>query len=352
MSPPTEEGASLACGDAAPQRRPRGPHPLSAFLRLVTDAVGNDRTRIAAVLAGLRAYQAHPYRRALPLPPAVAQIGSVRLLDYGGAGRPVVFVPSLVNPPSVLDLTDGNSLLRWLATRGLRPLLVDWGVPGTDERRLSVDGYVCERLLPLLAEVERPPVVGYCLGGTMALAAALHSPPVRLALIATPWRFAGYGAERARLTAAWGHIEPTAAPLGAVPMDLVQPLFWQLDPVATAAKYERFGRLPGDSDEARAFVALEDWANDGPPISLPVARQCFNDFFGADSPGSGAWRGDAAMLSCPVLNLVSTRDRIVPAAAAPAVGERVHIDAGHVGMIVGRSARALLWERLHDWLKA
>ena len=51
-------------------------------------------------------------------------------------------------------------------------------------------------------------------------------------------------------------------------------------------------------------------------------------------------------------NLVSTKDRIVPAAAAPDVGSRVDIDAGHVGMIVGSRARALLWERLRDWLKA
>ena len=314
--------------------------------------MGGDRARIAAVLAGVRAYQAHPYRRSLAAPAAVAQFGGVRLLDYGGSGRPVAFVPSLVNPPSVLDLAPDNSLLRWLGNEGLRVLLVDWGTPGPEERELSIDGYVDARLQPLLASLDRPAVVGYCLGGTMALAAAMRATPERLALIATPWRFEGYGKQRSTLTEAWRTMAPTAAPLGAVPMDLVQPLFWQLDPVGTAAKFERFGQLPIDSAEARAFVALEDWANDGPPLSLPVARQCFEDFFGADEPGSGAWRGDPQALGCPVLNLVSTKDRIVPAAAAPDVGTRVDIDAGHVGMIVGSRARALLWERLRDWLKA
>lgn len=314
--------------------------------------MGGDRTRIAAVLAGVRAYQAHPYRRTLAAPPAVARIGSVRLLDYGGSGRPVVFVPSLVNPPSVLDLAPGNSLLRWLSGEGVRVLLVDWGSPGPEERALSIDGYIDERLQPLLAGLDRPAVVGYCLGGTMALAAAMRVVPERLALIATPWRFEGYGEQRSTLTDAWRVIAPTATPLGAVPMDLVQPLFWQLDPAGTAAKFERFGQLAADSDEARAFVALEDWANDGPPLSLPVARQCFEDFFGADTPGAGDWRGDPSALDCPVLNLVSTKDRIVPAAAAADVGTRIDIDAGHVGMIVGSRARALLWERLRDWLKA
>ena len=304
------------------------------------------------MLAGVRAYQSHPYRRALEPPPTLAQIGSVRLLDYGGAGRPAVFVPSLVNPPSVLDLATDNSLLRWLSTQGVRPLLVDWGNPGAGELALSIDGYIDERLQPLLTSIERPAVVGYCLGGTMALGAALATPPERLALIATPWKFAGYGEQRLELAGGHQAMAAASAPLGAVPMELLQPMFWRLDPAGTAAKFERFGRLPADSDEAHSFVALEDWANDGPPLSLPVARQCFEDFYGADTPGTGQWRGNPATLPCPVLNLVSTRDRIVPAAAAPDVGDRLDIDAGHVGMIVGSRARALLWEPLRDWLRA
>ncbi len=306
---------------------------------------------MGAVLAGVRAYQVHPYRRALPPPPQLAQIGNVRLLDYGGSGPPAVFVPSLVNPPSVLDLAADNSLLRWLAGQDVRPLLVDWGSPGADERSLSIDGYVDARLRPLLAVVGDAAVVGYCLGGTMALAAALASPPRRLALIATPWKFSGYGAQGREMATAGSQIEAASTPLGAVPMDLIQPLFWRLDPAGTAAKFERFGRLPPDSEAARAFVALEDWANDGPPLTLPAARQCFGEFYGADTPGSGRWRGDARTLACPTLNLVSTRDRIVPAAAAPEVGARVDVDAGHVGMIVGSRARNLVWEPLRDWLK-
>lgn len=325
---------------------------MPAFLQVITEAVEGERSRIAAVLAGVRAYQSHPYRRSLMPPPTIAQIGSARLLDYGGDGPPAVFVPSLVNPPSVLDLALDNSLLRWLSGQGVRPLLIDWGSPGIGERTLSIDGYVDARLRPLLATVADATVVGYCLGGTMALAAALAQPPRRLTLIATPWNFSGYGAQRFEIAAAWEEMNAASTPLGAVPMDLIQPMFWRLDPRGTAAKFEGFARLPLDSDAARAFVALEDWANDGPPLSLPAARQCFADFYGADTPGSGTWRGDPRALRCPVLNLVSTRDRIVPAAAAPAVGERVDIDAGHVGMIVGSRARALLWKRLRDWLTA
>ncbi len=289
--------------------------------------------------------------------PSVASAGTARLLDYGGAGRPVVVVPSLINPPTVLDLAEGNSLLRWLAEHGLRPLLVDWGAPGTSEQGFAIDAYVTERLLPLIDTLGEPvTLAGYCLGGTMAMAAAALRPVKRLALIATPWRFSGYDeAQRATVASWWRTAAAQAAPLGIMPMDLVQPLFWGLDPRAASLKFAAFGRMEPDSASARAFVALEDWANDGPPLALPAARQCFEDFFERDLPGSGGWRVDGRRfdplaLAIPVANFISTRDRIVPAAVAASIGQAIQIDAGHVGMIVGSRAQPLLWDPLAAFL--
>ncbi len=326
---------------------------------MAMEVTGGDRDRMARVLAGVRAYQGHSYRRNLDQPPPVARVGAARLLDYGGSGQAVVFVPSLINPPTVLDLAPGNSMLRWLAQQGVRPLLVDWGRPRARERRLSVGGYVTERLLPLIETLgERPAVAGYCLGGTMALAAAAIEPPRKLALIAVPWRFAGYGDEgRASLGGYWRGLASAADSLGGLPMEMLQPMFWRLDPEGAVAKFERFGALDPSSAAADAFVALEDWANDGPPLGPAVARELFEDFYEADQPGSGKWAVDGQAIdpnaiACPVLNLVSTRDRIVPAAAATDIGRRVNIDAGHVGMIVGSRGRALVWEPLRDFLLA
>lgn len=290
-------------------------------------------------------------------PKAVARVGAVRLLDYGGAGKPAIFVPSLINPPTVLDLAEGNSMLRWLAQQGVRPLLVDWGAPGPRERRLSVAGYVAERLVPLIEGSDEPPaLVGYCLGGTMALAAAALLPPRRLALIATPWNFAGYeDARRAALVEYWLGLQPTAEALGSLPMSMIQPMFWRLDPETAVNKFAAFAAIDQSSPKANAFVALEDWANDGPPLSLPVARELFEALYERDTPGEGEWQVggrsiDPAALAMPILNLVSTKDRIVPADAAPNIGTRLDIDAGHVGMIVGSRARSQVWEPLRDFL--
>ena len=117
--------------------------------------------------------------------PALAE-AHARARDYGGEGRGA-FVPSLINPPNVLDMGD-RSLLRWLAGRGRRVLLLDWGWPGPERRAMSVAGHIEAILLPLMKDVGEPvDLVGYCLGGTMALAAAGPGSARSVAAIAAPW---------------------------------------------------------------------------------------------------------------------------------------------------------------------
>jgi polyhydroxyalkanoate synthase len=261
----------------------------------------------------------------------------------------------------VLDLAEGNSLLRWLAEQGVRPLLVDWGSPGAADRDLSIAGHVEKLLLPLIDAIGGPvTLAGYCLGGTMGVAAAALRPDVvrGVALLATPWRFAGFPDDaRQALARMWAQTQGAAEALGVLPMEVLQANFWQMEPARTVTKFERFASMDPDSAAARAFVILEDWANDGPPLTRGAARELLVDFFGADLPGTGAWQVGgraitASAIRCPVLDIVSTTDRIVPAATAIGCGERLTLDLGHVGMIVGGRARAQLWQPLARWLCA
>lgn len=336
----------------------QGPRPLPLFLELLRSETATSSDRRAAALKGLAAYQAA--RRPAPRPPkpAIAAAGRATLRDYGGHGRPVVFIPSLINPPMVLDLARGNSLLRWLARQGVRPMLVDWGTPGPEARGEDVTAHVERLLLPMLRTLRRPPVLaGYCLGGTMAIAAAAAMEVAGLVTIAAPWHFSGYGPALESMAALWDQAHPTCEALGVVPMEVLQAGFWQLDPKRTVAKFERFGRLRPRSAAASAFVALEDWANGGAPLAYAAGRQLFDDFLSADLPGRGRWevagrpvRPEA--LACPTLSFVSTTDRIVPPASAPRLGDVRELSIGHVGMIVGGRARASMWQPLADWLTA
>jgi polyhydroxyalkanoate synthase len=313
--------------------------------------------RLKAALEGLRKYQ-EAERPAPPAPmPAIGQAHGAALRDYsapGAAGPPALFVPSLINPPNILDMGE-RSLLRWLAGQGRRVLLLDWGWPGPDRRALSVAGHVEQVLLPLMELLGEPAdLVGYCLGGTMALAAAQPGDVRGVATIAAPWHFSGFPDEaRAELGKLWDGAQPTVEALGLLPMEVLQCAFWNLDPARTIAKFIAFAGLEGA--EARTFVMLEDWANDGPPLSEAAAREMFEGLFRDDLTGTGRWQvGGAAIdpesLAVPLLNIVSTTDRIVPAASAVRAGERLDLALGHVGMVVGSRAREMLWEPLAAWL--
>ncbi len=326
---------------------------MPLFLALVREVSDRDPELARDALAGLRAYESAE-RPAAPAPmPEVARVGGACLRDHGGDGPPAILIPSLIHPPRILDLDDQVSLAVAVARMGRRALLLDWGAASA-RAELSVAGHVEELLLPLLRTIEGPTaLIGYCLGGTMAIAAANLIPCDRVATLACPWNFSGYpDASRASLNDMWRHSRDAAQALGALPMEVLQAAFWSLDPQRTVRKFAEFGSLAPESAEARRFVALEDWANEGEPLPFPAARELIEDVFARDAPGGGEWRVGGPVVSdaidAPLLNLLAAKDLIAPPATAPS-GTAIAIASGHVGMVVG-SARKALHAALRDFL--
>lgn len=323
----------------------------------------------AALIAGIAAYRRHPWQRRTDEPPVLWAEGGTRLLDYGAPGtdgRAALFVPSLVNRSYILDLAPGRSMLRWLATQGVRPLLLDWGFPDDAARSFTLTDYVAGRLARALAALGPlpPPIIGYCMGGLLALAAAQLLPErvAALGLLATPWDFhAGDRATATMLAALLPVMEPVMATLGVLPTDGVQALFALADADGILARFRGFAGSDPDSERARTFVALEDWLSDGVPLAAAVARECLGSWYGDNAPARGAWRVtglaiDPAALRLPALVALPARDRIVPPASARPLATLIpgaatlHPAAGHVGMAAGSGAEAALWRPLRDWL--
>ena len=313
-------------------------------------AAAEDPELARAALDGLGIYERAERPPSRPALPEVARAGGAALRDHGGSGPAAILIPSLINPPSILDLDPQVSLASAVAGMGRRSLSIDWG-DASDRAQLDVSGHVEQLLLPLLRDIGEPAaLIGYCLGGTMAIAAANLVPTERVATLAAPWRFASYsGQGRDNLAAMWRDTRATAQSLGALPMEVLQAAFWSLDPKRTVAKFAMFAGFDPDSPEARRFVQLEDWANDGEPLPVAAARELFEDLFSADLPGMGRWtiggKAIAMPVGLPMLHVTAAHDRITPASASPP-GNAVELSTGHVGMIVG-SAR----ERLHEELR-
>src|SRR3954464_9066673 len=133
----------------------RAPRPLPLFLELVREVSAGDPELARAALAGLRAYERAARSSPPPARPEIERVRGAALRDHGGSGPPALLVPSLINPPRILDLDGEVSLTAAIARMGRRPLLLDWGK--ADERsNLSITGHIEELLLPLLREVGEP----------------------------------------------------------------------------------------------------------------------------------------------------------------------------------------------------
>ncbi len=336
------------------------------------------RKRMARLADGVLAYQRHDVHRTLVDPPAAWSEGNTRLLDYGMTNRAarrrgtraVLVVPSLINRWEVLDLTAEKSLLRAMAAQGLRPYLVDWGTPNDEERGFDTTAYVArlERALAFVAKRARraPAVLGYCMGGTLTVALAARKPRrvAGLALMAAPWDFHADRTGQAFLLSTGPLLAEVADKVGELPVDILQTLFWSLDPWLAVKKFGRFLGLDQGGDHAKEFVLLEDWLNGGAPLAGPTARECLVGWYGDNIPGSNKWvvggrRIVPSKIKVPALVMIPSGDRIVPPLSAAALADpkkglknatRIDLPLGHIGMVVSSRARDLCWTPLMEWL--
>ena len=332
--------------------------------------------RMDRFLAGVQTYRHHPAHRDFEEPEVIAEDGATRLLDFapfaeGASGKiPLLMVPSLVNRWQVLDISKERSLMRALARAGIRALLVDWGTPSGSELDYGATDYVLrlERLMDRtkalgFAQVH---VAGYCMGGNLALALALRrqKDTKSLTLLATPWDFHADRTGQALMMANLPFLAKLIEAAGQLSVDALQTLFYSLDPWLVIRKFMRFAQLDPTSAEAHDFVLLEDWLNDGAPVSGPMALDCLLGWYGNNTPAKGQWLVggqivDPTKLDVPSLVVVPGQDRIVPPASARALADsiagipnakRIDLALGHIGMMVSARSPQLLWQPLIEWL--
>ncbi len=320
---------------------------------------------------GVRAYHAHPYHRDLKDPKSIWAEGGSRLLDYAGRneGPVVLCIPSLINKSYILDLTKSRSLMRSLSKKGLRCFLLDWGDVGETEKSMGLEDYILGRLHHCVQEVHKQtgrPVtlLGYCMGGVLATAYSVMEPEhiERLALLATPWDFhAGHSSHMTVIRNARPQLQSVIDYADELPVDVIQSLFTAIDPYGILQKFADFSKLPADSVEARKFIAMEDWLNDGVPLAPRVAKETLFNWYIDNLPGRGIWELDGhyidpAEINCPTLLYIPQNDRIVVPESALALGSLIPnaetklVKSGHIGMVTGKNAIKNLYAPLAKWL--
>ncbi|MER2519548.1 MAG: alpha/beta fold hydrolase [Bdellovibrionales bacterium] len=331
------------------------------------------------VIKGIRLYRDHPAKRSLPDAPAIWRAGTTTLRDYNPSAKnaPIILViPSLINRYTILDLDKDLSFLRTLASQGFRPLLVDWDAPGETETGFTLDDYVLRRLIPTLelaaqwqSHDETCPapchVLGYCMGGLLAIALATLRPELvkTITLLATPWDFHQPDPKIGPKFLDIAHqVESMLNALGYLPVDMIQTLFASFQPLQVPIKFANFGKLDPTSGKARHFALLEDWLNDGVPLTAPVARACFRELYGCNLSGQSRWKiGGVTIepraLDQPAYIVAPGKDRIVPPESTLPLANLlpnatlIEPMTGHIGIIASRSAPSLVWDPYIAWLQ-
>lgn len=367
-------------GEDAKNTMPRrGPNPLPMHVGLalaeyarVQHKGGVPQQKMEDMLAGIRKYQNHPYRRNMTPLPVVWQRGEVSIL-HARAEQPVaalLLVPSLINKSFILDLLPDKSFARWLAQQGIDTFLLDWGAPVSDAGLGDIDSLVTQRLGPAIADLAaraggKIHALGYCMGGTLLAAASLHSTEfLRGAVfLASPWDFdAGDRKLADQVRAGTPNALQMAEQNGHLPMDWIQSVFAAVNAGRALQKFSEFAALDDDSAGARLFVAVEDWLNDGIDMPKDLARTCVVEWYGENRPGERCWEVagevmDLAALDVPALVVASLNDRLVPKESSLAMAQllpRANVlepSSGHIGMMTGGRAEEQVWQPVARWIK-
>jgi polyhydroxyalkanoate synthase subunit PhaC len=298
-----------------------------------------------------------------------------RYLPLGRAARrssslPILLVPPLAAPAICFDLRRGCSVAEHLLRRGHETYLVDYGRVRFSDRSLGLEHWI-EHVIPNAVRAVsedaggRPvQLVGWCLGGILALLAHCADPELAVAstaLVASPFDFS-----RVPLVAP---LRPIAAvtqgqlvtqlyrALGGAPAPLVKRAY-QL------AGLDKYVMKPWtvisnlDDRELLAQIEAVDIFMDG--MQAYPGRtfgQLYHRFFRSNDLADGRLALtertlDLADVRVPVLAIAGRGDGIAPVPACHHVGGLLPNAAsvaletapgGHLGVLTGRAARGTTW---------
>lgn len=273
---------------------------------------------------------------------------------------PLLIVYSLVSRSYILDLTPGNSFIERLQADGFDVYLLDWGEPDERDAQNQLEDYVDDYIPAAIDRVrqlggcEEVNLLGYCFGGVLALLHAAHhlDAPLRsLSVLATPVDFQQLGPMADIFGEGGLDVDSVADADGNLPPEIILQGFRALTPTSEINRYVDLWEKLWSDEYIVSYQLMTRWAQEHIPFPGAAARQTVemlvrDNGFVTDRLYVGGDRVHLADIACPFLTVLANRDHIVPEpSVAPLIDlvgssdrHELRLDAGHVGLVVGRTA--------------
>jgi len=284
---------------------------------------------------------------------------------------PLLIVYSLFNRSYILDLQPGNSFVEHLLKAGFDVYMLDWGIPDERDAGNTLDDYIDDYLPAAVDRVRQVTwgdevnMLGYCFGGVLSVlyASRHHDAPLRsLTGLTTPADFQQLG-QLGDLFGGGLDVETVFDDNGNVPTDVIQLGFRTLRPTVEITQYVDLWERLWSDEYVAAYQAMTGWASEQVPLPGGVARQIIEmvheNPLMTDRLIIGGDRVHLSDVTAPFLHVLASRDHIIPEASAGPLIELVgssdkqelRLDAGHVGLLVGRTAARTTLPTIIDFLE-
>jgi polyhydroxyalkanoate synthase len=287
---------------------------------------------------------------------------------------PLLIVFGLVSRSYILDLVPGNSFVEHLRDDGFDVFLLDWGTPDVRDAGNGLEDYATRYLpsaIQRVCELTGSPdvsLIGYCYGGVISLLAAAADPELplnSLTTIATPVDFTEAGALSDALKSGDLKVSEALGDEGNIPPEVLLQYFRLMKPTQELAQYANLLDNLWNDELVRSHQLMNGWATEHVPFPGRAAQQTVDMLMRDNAFMTGRLRlGNQAVstqdITVPYLNVVALRDFVVPPASArPALDlvgsvdrQELLLDAGHIGLAVGRTAHKQTIPQIADFLRA
>jgi len=271
---------------------------------------------------------------------------------------PLLLVFALMNRPTILDLRPGHSFIEYIVGRGYDVYLLDWGVPGLEDKDLKLDDYVLDYMTRAIRKVKALSgstefsLLGWCIGAILTTIYASMRPDDglrNLLLLTAPLDFSK---PRALTFARWTDekyfdVDRVLAAFGNMPGEMIDYGAKALKPIEN--DISNYLKLWDNLDNARAvesWHAMNTWVTDICPMAGGAYRQLIVDLYRHNRLMKGELkiRGELVNLKrlrANLLTVIAEGDHITPPCQSEAILSK--IPAATQKSSVSREATLASW---------